>query len=126
MARTPTKPQRSIASFFRPGEKEVAAEGEVAAEETRKDQVEAKPSVGSESEGDGDAKMMSMQVVEDLVEDVVVPKEDGMERTSRKVSRWSGRLARKRGRGWIEEELTESCLWPTSELVEECESAGIR
>lgn len=98
----------------------------MAAEETRNDQVEAKPSVGSESEGDGDAKMMSMQVVEDLVEDVVVPKEDGMERTSRKVSRWSGRLARKRGRGWIEEELTESCLWPTSELVEECESAGIR
>lgn len=87
MARTPTKPQRSIASFFRPGEKEVAAEGEVAAEETRKDQVEAKPSVGSESEGDGNAKMLSMQVVEDLVEDVVVPEEDGMERTSRKVSR---------------------------------------
>lgn len=122
MARTPTKPQRSIASFFRPGVEEVAAEDDVAAIATSKDELDGKKSIGSESKGDEPAKMRSTQVVED----VVVPNEDGMERTSRKVSQWNGRSAWNCRRRWKEVKLTESCLWPTSELAEECKSAGIR
>lgn len=105
MARSPTKPQRTIASFFRPGGKQVAAEDEVEVEAVekeanggrREDENANKDGMEDTKANGNEAKdeQRTVQVDEDRLDDEMDRRELLPERTSRKVSERNGRFERK-------------------------------
>eukprot|EP00894_Picocystis_sp_ML_P001232 jgi/Pico_ML_1/51749/g313.t2 len=94
MARSPTKPQRTIASFFRPGGKQVAAEDEVEVEAVekeanggrREDENANKDGMEDTKANGNEAKdeQRTVQVDEDRLDDEMDRRELLPERTSRK------------------------------------------